>query len=143
MAYFQCCSKSIFHYRALAEQVEASPFPTYSVHIPSSTGLKNPVKEERLPSYNNGFENSLQPLNPSPNAAVPQPFFSPHTRQIWFDLSETTPGRGLVHVPSKVGRNSLGPDGCADVLSLLMKGMGISDGKRQIAFPSLLSSTPL
>lgn len=109
------------------EQVEASPFPTYSsssFHITSSVGLRNPVKEERLPRCNNEFENSLQPLNPSPNAAVPQPFFPPYRRQIWLDLSETTQGWGLVHIPLKVGSNSLGPDGCADVLSMLMRGNG-------------------
>lgn len=62
------------------EQVEASLFHTYSgsrYHrlrdqlCASSVGFKNPAKEERLPSYNNGFENSLQPLNLSPNATVP------------------------------------------------------------------------
>lgn len=33
---------------------------------------------------------------------------NPYTRQIWFDLSETTQGRGLVNIPLKVGSNSLG-----------------------------------
>lgn len=58
--------------RTEKEQVKASFFHTYSSsryhrlrHQPcaSSVGFKNPVKEERLPSYNNGLENSLQPLN--------------------------------------------------------------------------------
>lgn len=64
-------------------QVEASLLRTYSgsryhrlrhqLHT-SSEGLKNPVKEERFPSSNNGFENSLQPLNPSLPATMPQLF---------------------------------------------------------------------
>lgn len=63
-------------------QVEASLFHTYSgsrYHrlrdqlCASSTGLKNPVKEERFLSSNNGFENSPQPFNPSPHTTLPQP----------------------------------------------------------------------
>lgn len=61
------------------EQVEASLFTlTAAADITdrdqlcaSSVGFKNPVKEERLPGGHNGFENSLQPLNLSPNATVP------------------------------------------------------------------------